>query len=102
MAWRGGRDDDDGIEEEFAGGFDDDSDGDFDADSAVSDADSAADATVPCPACGAEMFEDSPRCPACGEYVPADGSQASSRPLWVVVTAVVCLAMAVWMALVGL
>jgi hypothetical protein len=24
------------------------------------------DGTVPCPYCGEEMLEDSPRCPACG------------------------------------
>jgi hypothetical protein len=117
MAWRGRRDDDDDddIREEFAGGFsaddeDDDEDDDDDGESDLSDtdadlrddSDSGSEPTVPCPACGAEMFEDSPRCPVCGEYVSAGGSQAGSRPLWVVVTAVICLAMAVWMALVGL
>jgi hypothetical protein len=100
MAWRGGRNDDfedDDLEEDLDADEADLSDPDAD----LRDDDSTAEDTVPCPACGAEVFEDSPRCPACGEYVTADGGQAGSRPLWVVVTAAICLAMAVWIALAG-
>ena len=25
--------------------------------------------TLPCPACGAEIYEDAEQCPACGQYV---------------------------------
>lgn len=53
------------------------------------------DTTTPCPACGEPMFEDSPRCPACGEYVAA-AAAAGPRPVWVVLTVVVCLALAAW------
>ncbi len=36
--------------------------------------DDDAEQTLPCPRCGEEVFEDSPRCPACGDYI--DWSQA--------------------------
>jgi len=54
------------------------------------------DPTLPCPACGAAMFEDSPRCPSCGEYVTPGGSTVASRPAWILITAVLCLAIALW------
>jgi hypothetical protein len=38
--------------------------------------------TVPCPHCGAEMYEDSIRCPVCGEYVTHGASALSGRPMW--------------------
>jgi len=53
------------------------------------------DPTIPCPACGQPIFEDSPRCPACGEYLTT-GVAATSRPPWVVLTVLVCLALAAW------
>jgi hypothetical protein len=53
---------------------------------------------APCPACGEAMFEDSPRCPHCGEYVSVTGT----RPTWIVVTVLVCLAAALWWAVGGL
>ncbi|MBM4022213.1 MAG: hypothetical protein FJ284_08225 [Planctomycetes bacterium] len=56
--------------------------------------------TLPCPACGQPIFEDSPRCPTCGEYVTA-GDASPRRPVWVLATAVVCLALAVWWAIAG-
>jgi len=58
--------------------------------------------TVPCPHCGAAIYEDSPRCPACERYLSAEDHARSGRPLWVYVTAVVCLGMALWWALAGL
>ena len=38
--------------------------------------------TVPCPACGAEVYEDAPACPACGEYVTAYRSPTAGMPRW--------------------
>jgi len=38
--------------------------------------------TAPCPLCGAEIYDDAVQCPACGQYVPADTSVWSGRPLW--------------------
>lgn len=76
---------------------DDDDDWD-DADEVLDDENQT---TIPCPACGAAMFDDSPRCPACGDYVTA-GSAAGPRPAWVVLTVIVCLALAAWWIVGGL
>ena len=41
--------------------------------------------TEPCPACGAEIYDDSPQCPACGEYIFATAGATHRWPLWLVV-----------------
>lgn len=51
---------------------------------------------VACPNCGAEILEDTPRCPVCEAYVSEEDGPASSKPAWVVATAVICLGMALW------
>jgi endogenous inhibitor of DNA gyrase (YacG/DUF329 family) len=66
-----------------------------DGDDLADDDDGDGDHTIPCPACGEPIFEDSPRCPACGDYVTA-GTGTASRPAWVVLTVIVCLALAAW------
>jgi hypothetical protein len=38
--------------------------------------------TVACPACGAEIYEDSERCPVCGDYLTAQTSVWNGRPFW--------------------
>lgn len=38
-------------------------------------------ATAPCSACGAEIYDDSPRCPICGQYLPGNAA-AIYRPAW--------------------
>ena len=78
--------DDDDDDDEWDDELDNDDDGDDDA------------ATVACPFCGHEIFEDSPRCPSCGKYLSADDFARRSQPLWVFVTALVCLAAALWLA----
>lgn len=54
-----------------------------------------ADATVPCPHCGADIFDDAERCPKCGKYLSREDSPATHKPLWVVAGAVICLLIAV-------
>ncbi len=49
--------------------------------------------TTPCPRCRAMIYDDCERCPACGHYVTAEEPQG--KPLWVVLGALACLAMAV-------
>jgi len=100
MSWRtrGSRDDDsfDGDADDDVDDLDDTDDGDepgWDGDD-----DSGDEPTVPCPYCRAEMFEDSPRCPSCGRFISAEDAPPPAKPLWVLVTALVCLALAVWMA----
>ena len=56
---------------------------------------------IPCPYCGAEMLEDSPQCPVCGNYISAEDLPTTSQPLWIVLTAVVCLLIALGWVLSG-
>jgi len=37
--------------------------------------------TFPCPNCGGDIYDDSPRCPKCGDYV-TPGSK-SRLPWWI-------------------
>lgn len=76
---------------------DDDDEDDWDED----DLDAAADddePTVPCPYCRREILEDAPRCPYCERYISAEDHAGPGRPAWVVVTALICLAVAIWWA----
>lgn len=38
--------------------------------------------TIPCPACGADVYEDAEQCPACGEYITRDTRAWSGKPAW--------------------
>ena len=49
---------------------------------------------IPCPYCGVEMLEESPQCPSCGNYISAEDLPTTSQPTWVILTAVVCLLLA--------
>ena len=80
---------------------DDDTDDDYDYDDYDYDDDGSSDdgdgePTLPCPYCGLEMLEDSPRCPSCGQYISAEDSPGPTKPLWVIATAIVCLGIALW------
>jgi hypothetical protein len=55
---------------------------------------------IPCPYCGKEMLEDSPRCPSCGKYISAEDAPTPQKPLWILATVTVCL-IVVLMWLVG-
>ncbi len=66
--------------------WDDSEDADFD------DADGAD--TVPCPYCRAPIHEDAERCPECENYISRE--DAPSRvPLWIKLTALLCLLAAI-------
>jgi hypothetical protein len=52
--------------------------------------------TIPCPYCTCEMFEDSPFCPRCQRYISAEDHPGAGRPLWVTLTALICLGVALW------
>lgn len=49
------------------------------------DFDDASTETVPCPHCGAQVYEDAVRCPTCGTYITHDTGVWSGRPLWWIV-----------------
>lgn len=55
------------------------------------------DLLTPCPNCRNMMYDDTERCPNCGEWVSPPGTQR--LPLWAIVTAVVCLAVFIFLAL---
>ena len=48
--------------------------------------------TVPCPACGAEIYEDSPQCPECGQYVFGASGASYALRWWLVLGAAAALA----------
>lgn len=47
--------------------------------------------TVPCPYCGREIHEESPRCPYCEKYVSTADSPPHRRPWWLIVGVLLCL-----------
>jgi len=80
--------------------LDTDDDDEYDDDDAESMDDSGDDdPTVPCPSCGRPLYDDAPACPACGMFVTAEDFRHDRRPMWVVATALLCVAMAAWFAL---
>lgn len=82
--------------------WDDGSDDDETDDVDDSDGDDSGDEpTVPCPFCRQELLEDSPWCPSCDRFISDEDRQRGDRPLWVVVTTLVCLAIALWWAFVS-
>lgn len=56
--------------------------------------DSDEEPTVPCPHCKRESFEDVPRCPFCERYISDEDHAGQRTPLWIIATALVCLAAA--------
>ena len=55
------------------------------------------DSTIPCPYCGHEMYEDSPRCPHCGQYISEEDAPPRRAPWWIILGVVLCLCVvAVW------
>jgi predicted nucleic acid-binding Zn ribbon protein len=49
------------------------------------------DDTVPCPHCGADVYEDAEQCPACGQYLSAEDRPAGRPARWVMVVMVLAL-----------
>ena len=53
------------------------------------DGDDEEDSTIPCPYCGHEVHEDSPRCPSCENYLSLEDapSKPTNKPWWVLLGA---------------
>lgn len=49
------------------------------------------DATVPCPFCGEEIYEEAQRCAECGRYLSDENAPSQRKPWWIVVGALVCI-----------
>jgi predicted nucleic acid-binding Zn ribbon protein len=50
------------------------------------------DTTAPCPHCGELIYEDAERCPECGQYLSRDGAPTARKPKWILIGALICLA----------
>jgi hypothetical protein len=59
------------------------------------------DDTIPCPYCGRAIYEDAPACPHCGNYISDEDAPPGQKPWWLIVGALVCLAILVLWALKG-
>ncbi len=53
------------------------------------------DPTEPCPYCGELVYDDAERCPSCERYLSREDAPRS-RPTWVVVGVILCLAVVVF------
>lgn len=51
--------------------------------------------TVPCPHCGADVYEEAEQCPRCGKYLSAEDAPPSRPRGWVAVVMVLALVAAV-------
>ena len=58
-------------------------------------------ATITCPHCGADVFDDVEQCPACGSWFVRDRHPLTSKPSWIVVLGFVgvLLAILTWIVL---
>jgi hypothetical protein len=75
---------------------DDEDDDDWEDDESDFGGDDDDPPTVPCPYCRCEILEDSPRCPSCGRYISAEDVATAGKPAWVILTAFLCLGIAIW------
>jgi uncharacterized paraquat-inducible protein A len=69
---------------------DDDEDDDDYGDDGGDDAE-----TVPCPQCGADVYEDAEQCPRCGKYLSAEDAPPTRPRGWVAIVMVLALLAAV-------
>lgn len=66
------------------------------------EADDDGDATVPCPYCRREIYEDSVRCPYCERYLSDEDAPPNRKPWWIIVGALLCLAVVgLWLLMGG-
>jgi hypothetical protein len=55
------------------------------------------DATVPCPYCHREMYEDSPWCPHCGQYISEEDVPFRRKSVLIILGTLLCFAViAAW------
>jgi hypothetical protein len=48
---------------------------------------------------GEEVLEDVPQCPYCERFISEEDHPTRRQPVWIIVTAVICLGMAIWWAI---
>jgi predicted RNA-binding Zn-ribbon protein involved in translation (DUF1610 family) len=70
---------------------------DWDVEDAEEDLDDDGEtAVLPCPACGAEVYEDAERCPRCGEYIVRRLRGWEGRPWWWVPLGLLGIGAVIW------
>jgi hypothetical protein len=69
---------------------------DDDHDDAWDDDSSDNEPTILCPYCRQEMLEILPQCPHCARYLSEEDRPSTPRPWWVMLGAVLALAVACW------
>ena len=52
-------------------------------------------ATIPCPFCGEEIYDDAECCPECGRYLTKEDAPSQPKSWWVVAGVVICIAIVV-------
>lgn len=57
------------------------------------------DATIPCPKCGEDVYDDAEQCPACGRYLSEEDALAAGRPWWIIIGVAICLLVVIAWAL---
>ena len=61
------------------------------------DDDEPEDDQLPCPSCGAMVYDDTDRCPHCGDWIMPLASAAGRKSrLWIVAAILVIIAMVIW------
>ena len=62
--------------------FDDELDDDWSGESDFDEDEELESEVLPCPNCGADVYEDAPQCPECGSYITFRASVWSARSWW--------------------
>jgi hypothetical protein len=62
-------------------------DGDAPEDFADEESNGDDEPTIPCPYCGQDIHEDSPRCPHCENYLSQEDSPPAPKPWWFLIGA---------------
>jgi len=52
---------------------------------------------VPCPECGADVYEDAEQCPTCGQYIVHSTSPWRGKPWWWVVLGLAGIMAMLWL-----
>lgn len=56
------------------------------------------DTTIPCPHCGADIYDDAEQCPACGHYLTDEDAPAKPQPWWILIGVSICILIVIaWM-----
>lgn len=65
-------------------------DDDWDDDNSAEDDDADEPATVECPHCQREVYEDAERCPHCEHYLSAEDRPPRAKPWWILLGFAAC------------